>query len=89
MKEEFDYGVVIFKHRFSLNRSLDDYEETTLNKCICIGLQLYYKTMAYDKLVYEVQIIYKDENNNHQLLRLDLHDYTIKIKYVGNMSVNI
>ena len=86
---KFDYGVIEYKHRFSINRSLDDYKLTCLNKCIRIGLQLCYKTMACDKLVYEMQIIYRDENNECQLLRLDLHDYTFKIKHVGNMQVDI
>lgn len=26
----FDYGVIVYKHRFSITRSLQDYEETTL-----------------------------------------------------------
>ena len=40
----FDYGIVTYKHRFSINRSLDDYEETTLNRCIRMGIQYKYKT---------------------------------------------
>ena len=34
----FDYGIVIYKHRFDLNRSLNDYKETILNKCIRMGI---------------------------------------------------
>ena len=60
-EKEFDYGTVVYKHRFNMTRSLDDYKETILNKCIRIGLELKYKTMACDKLVYEMQIVYKDE----------------------------
>jgi hypothetical protein len=85
----FDYGVVVFKHRFSINRSLNDYEETTLNKCIRIGLELVYKTVAQDKLVYELQIVYKDENENLQCLKKDLENWTFEIKHTGNMQVNI
>ena len=62
----FDYGVVIYKHRFSINRSLDDYKKTTLNKCIRMGIEYKYKTVACDKLIAEMQILYKDENNKLQ-----------------------
>lgn len=88
-KKEFDYGKVVYKHRFNMTRSLDDYKETTLNKCIRIGLELKYKTMACDKLIYEMQIVYKDENDKLQCLCLDLHDWIVAIKHIGNMQCNI
>lgn len=88
-EKEFEYGIVVYKHRFNLTRSLDDYKETTLNKCIRIGLELKYKTMACDKLVYEMQLVYKDEKDKLQCLCLDLHDWTINIKHIGNMQCNI
>lgn len=86
---DFDYGVVIYKHRFSINRSLDDYVATTLNKCIRMGLVYIYKTMAYDKLIAEMQIVYKDVNNKLQCLCLDLHDWTFEIEHKGNMLVEL
>ena len=85
----FDYGVVIYKHRFSLDRSLNDYKETTLNKCIRMGLVYKYKTMARDKLIAEMQVLYRDENNEVQCLCLDLHDWTFEIKHKGNMLVQL
>lgn len=88
-EKEFDYGIVVYKHRFNLTRPLDDYKETTINKCIRIGLELKYKTMACDKLIYEMQIVYKDENNKLQCICLDLHDWTIAIKHIGNMQCDI
>ena len=88
-KIDFEYGIVVYKHRFNMTRSLDDYKETTINKCIRISLELKYKTMACDKLVYEAQIVYKDENDKLQCLCLDLHDWTIAIKHIGNMQCNI
>jgi hypothetical protein len=88
-EKTFDYGVVVYKHRFSINRSLDDYKETTIETCVRMGVELKYKTMACDKLVYEMQILYKDENNKVQCLCLDLHDWTIAIKHIGNMQCNI
>lgn len=89
IKSDFDYGVVIYEHRFSINRSLDDYVETTLNKCIRMGLVYKYKTMACDKLIAEMQIVYKDFNNKLQCLCLDLHDWTFKIVHKGNMLVEL
>lgn len=88
-EKEFDYGIVVYKHRFNMTRSLDDYKETTINKCIRIGLELKYKTMACDNLVYEMQIVYKDEDDKLQCLCLDLHDWTIAIKHIGNMQCNV
>lgn len=86
---KFDYGIVIYKHRFDLNRSLDEYKETTLNKCIRMGLVYKYKTMACNNLIAEIQILYRDKNNEVQCLCLDLHDWTFEIKHKGNMQVNI
>ncbi|MBQ7906801.1 MAG: hypothetical protein IJ309_02375 [Clostridia bacterium] len=81
----FEYGIVTYSHRFSINRALDDYQEKTLNKCIRIGLEHKYKTMACDKLITEIQIVYKDENNELQCLCADLEEYTFKIKHKGDM----
>ena len=80
---KFDYGVVVYKHRFSINRSLDDYESITLNKCLRISVIL------YDNLGYEMQILYRDENDILQCLCLDLHDWTFNIKYIGDMQCYI
>lgn len=85
--DSFDYGIVVYKHRFSINRSLDDYEETTLSKCIRMGVQYKYKTMVCDKLIAEMHIIYKDENNNLKCLCEDLHEYTFEIKHKGDMRI--
>lgn len=87
--EKFDYGIVTYKHRFSIKRSLNDYKETTLNKCIRMGVQFKYYTMACDKLIPEMQIIYKDENNNLHCLCEDLHDFTFCIKHKGDMMINL
>ena len=85
----FNYGIVVYKHRFSIKRPLNDYEETTLNKCIRMGVQYKYKTMACDKLIAEMQILYKDENDKPQCLCLDLHDWTFSIKHIGNMQCDL
>ena len=29
---DFEYGIVVYKHRFNMTRSLDDYKETTINR---------------------------------------------------------
>ena len=89
MDKEFDYGIVVYKHRFSINRSLDDYKEITLDKCLRMGVHYVYKTMACDKLVAEMQILYKDENNKPKCLCLDLQNWTFNIKHIGVMQCEI
>lgn len=86
---EFDYGVVVYKHRFSINRSLDDYQTITLDKCIRMGIEYKYKTMARDILIPEMQICYKDENNVLHCLCEDLHDFTFSIKHKGDMQIDL
>ena len=54
-----------------------------------MGLVYKYKTMAHDKLIAEMQILYKDKNNKPQCLCLDLHDFTFEIKHKGNMLVQL
>lgn len=83
----FDYGIIEYKHRFSIRRSLDDYKVTRLEKCISVSSQFLYKTMACDKLIHELHIAYRNANGKTELLKLDLHDYTFKVIYVGNCSV--
>ena len=85
----FEYGIVTFEHRFYLNSSSNDYKETTLNRCIRIGLVFKYYTMACDKLIPELQIVYKDENNKLQCLKKDLHEWTFKIVHKGDMQIQI
>lgn len=85
----FDYGIVEYQHRFSITRSLDDYEVTTLNKCIRMGIQYKYYTMACDKLIAEMQITYKDENNKLHCFTADLHDFTFSIKHKGDMQIDL
>ena len=85
----FEYGIVVFKHRFSIKRSLNDYEETTLNRCISISLEFKYYTMACDKLIPEIQVLYKDENEKVQCLKKDLHEWSFEIKHKGNMGIRL
>lgn len=89
LQSKFDYGIITYKHRFNMSRSLDDYEEITLNKCIRTGIQHKYKTAGRDKLIAEMQIVYKDENNDLQCLCLDLEEWTFSIKHVGDMMCNL
>ena len=88
-ENNFDYGIVIYKHRFNINRSLDDYDETTLNKCISMGIVYKYKASVCDNLIAEMQIIYRDLDNKSQCLCLDLRDWTFIIKHKGNMQVEL
>ena len=85
----FKYGIVVYDYRFSINRNIKDYKEITLNKCIRMGLEFKYYTMAKDKLIPELQIVYKDENNELQCVCLNLEEYTVTIKHKGNMMLTI
>ena len=85
----FEYGIVVFKHRFSIKRSLNDYEETVINRCIALEISFVYKTMACDKLVTEICLVYKDENDKLQSIKKDLHDYNFKVIHKGDMSINL
>lgn len=85
----FDYGIITYKHRFSINRSLDDYEETRLTKCLSMSIQYLYKTVACDKLIAEMQILYRDENNKSHCLCLDLHEYTFIVEHKGDMKIHL
>lgn len=48
-----------------------------------------FETMACDKLIAEVQIVYKDEDDNLRCLKADLHDFTFAIKHKGDMQINL
>lgn len=86
---KFDYGVIEFKHRFSLKRSLDDYEVTTLEGCISVGLVYKYKTMACDKLVAEIQIVRRVSPTSTECVKFDLHDVTFTVKHKGDMTITL
>lgn len=85
----FDYGIVEVKHRFNINRSLDDYKVITLNKCYNLYIVYKLKTVDGDRLFPEVQISYKDEDNNLRCLKADLHEFTFAIKHKGDMQINL
>lgn len=83
----FNYGRVAYKHRFSINRSPEDYEETVLEKCISMEVQ--HKVKFNGDLIAEMQILYKDENDNLQCLCVDLHEFTFSVKHQGNMTISL
>lgn len=89
MKNNFNYGRVLYKHRFNINRSLSDYNETLLNKCIRIGLVYKYRNMKKNSLYAEIQILYRDNFNELKCLKLDLHNYTFKILHKGDMQIDL
>lgn len=83
----FNYGIVVYKHRFSINRSPNDYEETTLDKCVMLGLE--WKSNGTESW-FETHIVYrKDDNNKPEIVKLKLEDFTVKIIHKGDMSINI
>ena len=82
----FDYGLVTFKHRFSIDRPVNDYAETTLNRCIRMGIE--FKIFGGQPIA-EMQVVYKDVNEKLQCLCLNLHDWTFSILHLGDMQCNI
>lgn len=86
---DFDYGVIEYKHRFSLSRSMDDYAVTVLDKCICVGLVYKYYTMAHDKLIAEVQIVRRVGPKETECVKFDLLDFTFTVKHKGDMSIHL
>lgn len=86
---KFEYGYIVYERRFTLDLPLDAYVETALNKCIRMGIEYKYKTVACDKLIAEMQILYRDEFDKVQCLCLDLHDYTFTILHKGDMTIKI
>ena len=85
----FEYGIVTYEPRFSIDRSLNDYKEVTLSKCIRIGLEHKYKTMAKDKLVTELQVLYKDDSGKLQCFCADLEEWHFVIKHKGDMMFTL
>ena len=85
----FDFGIVEVKHRFNITRSLDDYKVITLNKCYNLYIVYKLKTVDGDRLFPEVQIAYKDEDDNLRCLKADLHEFTFAIKHKGDMQINL
>ncbi len=85
---KFDYGIIEYKHRFNMTRSLDDYETTVLEKCVSVSLS-HKSNINGTKSWFETHIIYKDTNNSPEILKLKIEDFIVKIKHMGDMSVSI
>lgn len=85
---KFNYGVVIYKHRFTINRSLDDYEEIKLDKCIMLELA-WKSNINGTESWFETHIVYKDENNKPQIVKLKIEEYVVKVIHKGDMSINL
>lgn len=82
----FDYGVVSYKHRFSINRPINDYVERMLHRCIRMGIE--FKIIG-ERSIAEMQVVYKDVDGKLQCLCLDLHDFTFDILHLGDMQCTI
>ena len=87
--DEYDYGIITYKPRFTVCNSSKDFKETTLNKCIRVSIEHKYKTMAKDKLITEIQIVYKDEEDNLHCLCEDLEKVIFNIKHKGDMMLHL
>lgn len=84
--EEFDYGVIKISNRLNINKPIT-FKTLTLEKCIRFGLVK--KCSVTGKSYWEIQIIYKDENNDSQLAKYNLDDKEIRIRHQGDMLIEI
>lgn len=85
---DFVYGSLSYKRRFSINLSLDSYEPIILNRVLSCSIRLYYRNAGCTDLCYECQILYRDDFSKVSLLKLDLHDYVVSILSVGDASIS-
>lgn len=86
--DDFVYGSLSYKRRFSIKLSLDSYEPTILTHVISTSIRLYYTNVGCTHLCYECQILYRDDSFKVQLLKLDLHDYEISILSIGDSKMS-
>ena len=84
--EEFDYGIVEIHNRLNINKPLN-FETIKLEKCIRFGLVS--KSCMSGGSYWEIQILYKDENNELQCAKYNLNMKHINILHQGNMQIEI
>ena len=84
---QFEYGQIKIMYRLHVDRPIK-FQEININKGIRIGLQHKVKNYRGDSF-WEIQVVYKDENDKLQLFKGDLEDYQLKILYKGNMQIEL
>lgn len=83
----FVYGRVVVGHRLHISRPII-HSELVLDKCIRMGIEHKVRNIAGDDY-YEVQILYKDDNNKLQCGKYDLEYFDVTIEFLGDMQVHL
>ena len=86
--DNFSYGRISYQRRFSINLPLSAYDSVTLYKVLKVSSKYVYHNVGCTDLHCEVYIHYHDESNRSKFLKLDLHDYTFKVEFVGDSSIS-
>ena len=84
---EFDYGIIVIGYRLCVDKPIRR-EKLRLEKCIRMGTVQKRRSLA-SPYYWEVQIVYKDAENQLHCAKFDLEDRTIKIVHQGNMQIDL
>lgn len=85
---KFEYAAIDVKPRFHISGMVQDI--TTHFRAV-IRTSVVLKINENNELIYEYQILYRDENNEFktECAKFSLYDYTITIKYTGDAQIQI
>lgn len=86
-REKYDYTKIVVKHRFKLDRALDDYKETIYDKVIRTESKRVFRSLA-DKVGQRLFcILYRDENFETQYVEYDIEDWTFTVLHCTDFKV--
>lgn len=82
----FDYGIVVFKRRFNITASPEEYTGTVLERCIRLGIEYKYTALDGGRVYAQMQILCRDDTGNPQCICLDMRDWSFRIEHLGDMQ---
>lgn len=86
---QFEYGAINVTPRFHYDRKIK--EELIQFKAVVATSLVLKRNSAKGGLIYEYQILYRNENNGFktECAKFPLYDYTIIIKHIGDAQIQI
>lgn len=86
---QFEYGAINVVPRFHLDRKIK--EEFIQFKAVVATSLVLKRNSAKGDLIYEYQILHRDEKNGFktECAKFPLYDYTIIIKHIGDAQIQI
>ena len=86
---QFEYGAINIVPRFHFDRKIK--EELIQFKAVVTTSLVLKRNSAKGGLIYEYQILYRNENNGFktECAKFPLYDYTIIIKHIGDAHIQI